>query len=112
MKISESLRHELFDAQTGRDLGHALRDGNPEVRQNSISFFIAAIASGISFHFQARTILIFAEDIRDKRVELFPAAMAQGEFRCFNGILTLEDSQRGFGTRYLKPRSSLHLNTH
>ena len=65
-KFTETQRHDLFDTDTVRDLGHALHDSNGDVRQNSIDFFIAAIAHGTSFHFQDRMILIFVEDFREK----------------------------------------------
>ena len=134
--FTENLRHELFDAHTVGDLGHALRGSNRDVRENIINFFIAAIAHGILFHFRAKITLIFAEDFRDKLfdaditaaleralndedsnvrrsiVELFTAAIAQGELGYFYGILTAKVLQRGFGTRYLRSRSSLHLNMH
>jgi hypothetical protein len=47
----------VFDTDTVRDLGHAVGDSNGDVRNNSIDFFIAAIAHGISFHFHGRIIL-------------------------------------------------------
>ena len=65
-QFTENLRHDLFDTDTVRDLGHALRDRNDDVRNNSINFFIAAIAHGISFYFACRMVLIFVEDFRDK----------------------------------------------
>jgi hypothetical protein len=63
------LLHELLDTDTVRELGHALHDSNRDIRSNSINFFIAAIAHGISFHFQGRSILIFVENLRDKIFE-------------------------------------------
>ena len=49
---------------------------------------------------------------RSSTVEFFTAALAQGALLCFHGILSLKYSQRGFGTRYLIPRSSPHLDMH
>jgi hypothetical protein len=101
------LRHELFDTDTVRDLGHALHDSNDDVRRNSMDFFIDAIAHGRSFHFHGKSILIFVEDFRDRIfdteiiaalgralkdessdvrssvVKIFTVAMAQGALHCF-----------------------------
>ena len=49
---------------------------------------------------------------RQSAVEFFTAALVQGALLCFHGILSLKYSQRGFGTRYLIPRSSPHLDVH
>lgn len=130
------MRREIFDTHTVRDLGHALGGSNGNVQENSVNFFIDAIAHGISLHFQGRIMLIFTEDFCDKPfdaqitaafkralndgdpkvrgsiIKFFTAAMAQGEFLCIDWILTLKDSQRGFGTRHLRQRSSLHLDMH
>ena len=44
-------------------------------------------------------------------VTIFTAALAQGVAHCFQKILMLTYSQRGFGTSYLILRLSLHLDT-
>ena len=49
---------------------------------------------------------------RSSAVEFFTAALAQGVLLCFHVILSLIYSQRGFGTRYLIPRLSPHLDVH
>ena len=56
-KVTESLRHDLFDRDTVRELGHALHDSKGDVRRNSINFFLAAIAHGMPFNFHSRIIL-------------------------------------------------------
>ena len=52
MKYLESLQDALFDRDTVRELGHALHDGNEDIRSNTVDFFIAAMALGISFHLE------------------------------------------------------------
>ena len=118
-KFTESLRDVVFDADTIRDLAHGLRDGNDDVRRNSIDFFIAAIAHGISFYFHGRIILIFVEDFRDKIfhkdivatrerllgdansdvrrsvVKIVTAAIDQGALYHFQGIFILKFMQIG-----------------
>ena len=54
-KFTESLRYELFDAHTIGNLWHALRDGNHDVREDSIHFLIAAMSHGTSFEFGAES---------------------------------------------------------
>ena len=49
---------------------------------------------------------------RRSAVEFFTSALAQGVLLFFHRILTLKYFQRGFGTRYLIPRSSPHLDVH
>ena len=49
---------------------------------------------------------------RSSAVKFFTAALAQGALLCFHVILSLKYSQRGFGTRYLIPRSSPRLDMH
>ncbi|KIM36836.1 hypothetical protein M413DRAFT_448952, partial [Hebeloma cylindrosporum] len=88
--IYESLRNEVFNTDTAGDLGRALRDGNRDVRENAISFLIAAIA-----HEGFRDKLFDAEiitalehaldddedpDVRRRTVEFFTAAMVQEGF--------------------------------
>ena len=130
------MRHDVFDTETVRDLGHALRDGNGDVRNNSLNFFITAISHGISFHFHCRMILIFVVDFRDKifdreivaalgralgdinsgirksGVKIITAAIDQGAFDRCQGMFILKYWQRASETRYLTRRSSLHLNVH
>jgi hypothetical protein len=53
----ESLRDDLCDRDTIRNLGHALYDSNADVSRNAINFFIAAISQGMSFHLDGRIML-------------------------------------------------------
>ena len=130
------MRNEIFDTHTVVDLGHALRDSNLVVRENSLGFFIAAIAHGISFHLRGEIMLIFTEDFRDKLFDaeitaalerarndrdssvrksmfnVFTAAIAQGVLHCFFVIRIPKYSQMVFGTRYSTLTSLLHLYMH
>ena len=50
--------------------------------------------------------------VRTSTVEFFTTVMAQGVLHGFYGIFTPKYSQGGFGTRYFRLRSLLHLNVH
>jgi len=126
----------LFTTDTARYYGHALRDSNGYVRNNSINFLIAAIAHGILFHFDGRIILIFVADFRDKifvreivaalgralrdtnpdirrsAAKTVTAAIDHGVLHCYQGVFILKYWQRVFEIRYLTPTRSLHLNMH
>ena len=130
------MRDDLFDTNTVRDLGDALHDSNADIRNNSISFFIAAIAHGASFHFHGRIILIIVEDFRDKIfdreimgalgrvlgdinsdirrsvVKIVTTAIYLGALHRCQGMFLLKYCQRAFETKYLIPRLSPHLNVH
>ena len=51
-------------------------------------------------------------NVRSSAVKFFTAAMVQGALHCFYGILIPKYLQKEFGTRYLRPRSSPHLDVY
>ena len=51
-------------------------------------------------------------NVRTSVVEFFTAAVVQGALHCFDRIFIPKYLQRGFGTKYLTLRMSLHLDVH
>ena len=50
--------------------------------------------------------------VRTSTVKFFTAVVAQGALHGFYRIFTLKYPQGGFGTRYLRLKSLLHLDMH
>ena len=129
---------KIFDTEIVAALGRALGGSDSSASSSAVEIFTAALGQGALLCFHGIHIVteIFPEGIRDKifdteiiaalrralghsdsstrqhAVKFFTAAVAQSVILCFHAILSLKYSQRGFGTRYLTPRSSPYLDVH
>ena len=133
----EGLRDRMFETEFFAILRRALDDKEAYVRSSAIAIFTAAIAqSAITSVLRGVHTQIFADGFRDKifdteivtalvhtlhdeyldvrwsAVKLFTAAIAQGALNSVCRILILKYLQTAFGTRYLMPRLSPHLEVH
>jgi hypothetical protein len=135
--FAEGVRDKIFDTEMVATFQRALSDRNYYLRLNVVQIFTAAVAQGTLRGFYGDILTeIFAEGFRDKifntdivaalghaltnetsdlgssLVEFFTTAVAEGALPCFDRIFILKYWKRGFGTRYLILRSSLHLDVH
>jgi len=125
IEYSEGFRDKIFDMEIVATLGHALCHQNFNIRSSVVKILIDALAQGvICFCLWGIYTELFTDGFQDKifdnemvaalghalghedlnirtsAVKILTAALAQGMLCCFDGMIILKYSQRGFGTRY------------